>query len=247
MRYSFNDIIESLPKKKNSKSSWWVKLWVRKTSFLFTYLFIYLGWSSNAVSYLSVFVSLLACVLFSLGMNWTTIIAIVLINFWLVLDCVDGNIARCMKQKKLYGEFIDAMSGYFTVGFIYLALGVAAFHQSVSFLGGNILILIIGAVASISEILARLIYTNYCGIVRPDSQENEKAKTDDKKSINYLRKRISKELGISGLFMPLTIIGYLFNCYSFIVLFYLCFNGFALISTAVMYAYKANSYDSMRK
>ena len=96
MRYSFNDIIESLPKKKNSKSSWWVKLWVRKTSFLFTYLFINLGWSSNAVSYLSVFVSLLACVLFSLGMNWTTIIAIVLINFWLVLDCVDGNIARCM-------------------------------------------------------------------------------------------------------------------------------------------------------
>ena len=77
--------------------------------------------------------------------------------------------------------------------------------------------------------------------------KNEKAKTDDKKSINYLRKRISKELGISGLFMPLTIIGYLFNCYSFIVLFYLCFNGFALISTAVMYAYKANSYDSMRK
>ena len=66
MRYSFNDIIESLPKKKNSKSSWWVKLWVRKTSFLFTYLFINLGWSSNAVSYLSVFVSLLACVLFSL-------------------------------------------------------------------------------------------------------------------------------------------------------------------------------------
>lgn len=244
MKYSFKYIIDSLPSTKNSKSSWWVKLWVRKVSFLFTYIFINLGWSSNAVSYLSIFVSIAACVFFALGIDWATISAIVLINFWLVLDCVDGNIARCKKQKKLYGEFIDAMSGYFTVAFVYLAISIAAFHQPDSWIGGNVWIIVCGAIASVSDILARLIYTNYCSIHRPNGIDDEKSKTEDKRSINYLRKRISKELGISGLFMPLTIIGYIFDAYGYITMFYLAFNGFALISTAVMYAIKANRYDS---
>lgn len=244
MTYSYKYIVDSLPKTKNSKSSWWVKLWVRKTSFIFTYLFINLGWSSNAVSYLSVFVSLAACALFCAGSNVCNIIAVVLINFWLILDCVDGNIARCKKQRKLYGEFIDAMSGYFTVAFIYLALSVAAFYQKDSFLGENATIIILGAITSISDILARLIYTNYCSVIRPGETSTEKSKTDDRHSINYLRKRVSKEFGISGLFMPLTIIGLIYNCYSYIVLFYLAFNVFALMSTAVIYAYKAEQYDS---
>ena len=95
MKYSFKQIIDSLPVKKNSNSSWWVKLWVRRISFLFTYLFINLGFSSNGVSIISIFVTLSACVFFMLPFKWATIVAIILINFWLVLDCVDGNIARC--------------------------------------------------------------------------------------------------------------------------------------------------------
>lgn len=245
MKYSFKYIIDSLPVKKNSKSSWWVKLWVRKTSFLFTYLFINLGWSSNAVSYLSILVSLLACGFFLVDQSWAVIAAIVLINFWLILDCVDGNIARCKHQKKLYGEFVDAMSGYFTVGFVYFALSVAAFHQTGSLGSNSLWIIICGAIASISDVLARLIYTNYCSVIRPDQSVSEKNMVEDKKSINYLRKRISKEFGISGLFMPLTIIGYIFNCYSLVVLFYLGFNGFALLSTAAIYAYKAEEYDDV--
>ncbi|MFQ7526617.1 MAG: hypothetical protein ACLRMN_02555 [Mediterraneibacter gnavus] len=28
------------------------------------------------------------------------VIAVISINFWLILDCVDGNIARCRKKKQ---------------------------------------------------------------------------------------------------------------------------------------------------
>ena len=54
MKYSFKSIVASLPQKKNSNSSWWVKLWVRKASFPFTWFFINLGFSPNAVSVLSI-------------------------------------------------------------------------------------------------------------------------------------------------------------------------------------------------
>ena len=248
MQYTFKNIITSLPQTKNSKSSWWVKLWVRKASFIFTYLFINLGWSSNAVSYLSIFISLAACICFTIPNSSTLITAVILINFWLILDCVDGNIARCKKQKKTYGEFIDAMSGYFTVAFVYIALGIASYNNGGTiFAKGNIDIIIIGAIASICDILARLIYVNFCSVKTTDDiGQIEKQKTEKKHTINYLRKRISKEFGLSGLFMPLTICGLLFNCFDFIVIFYFAFNGFALISTTIMYAWKAEKYDNNR-
>ncbi len=47
------DITSSLTKKKNSRSSFWVQLWVRRASFPVTYIFINTGWSANEVSILS--------------------------------------------------------------------------------------------------------------------------------------------------------------------------------------------------
>ena len=244
MRFNFRQIISSLPANKNSKSSWWVKLWVRRVSFLFTWLFINMGFSSNAVSCLSIFVSLLACVGFVVSTNVWTILGVILINFWLVLDCVDGNIARCMKQKKTYGEFIDAISGYYTVGFVYLAIGVVAYHRGgYLFSAGCEWLIIFGAISSLADILSRLIYTNYCSVKFEGRGDDEKALTNDRHSINYLRKRVSKEFGISGMFMPFVIVGYILNCYDLVVLFYLFFNSLALLSTTVMYVYKANKYD----
>ena len=99
MRYTYKQILDSLPVKKNSNSSWWVKLWVRKVSFFFTFIFINLGFSPNAVSVFSIFITLLACICYMLPNMGCVITAVVLVNFWLVLDCVDGNIARCRKVK----------------------------------------------------------------------------------------------------------------------------------------------------
>ena len=107
MKYTYSKIVESLPKKKNSNSSWWVKLWVRKASFPFTFLFINLGFSPNAVSVLSIAFVIAACAGYVISTPASIITAVVLINVWLILDCVDGNIARCRKQKTVYGEFVD--------------------------------------------------------------------------------------------------------------------------------------------
>ncbi len=245
MKYTFKGIIKSLPVKKNSNSSWWVKLWVRRISFLFTYLFINLGFSSNAVTAVSILVTLAGCVCFAISTNGCVIAAVILINLWLILDCVDGNIARCKQQKKRYGEFIDAMGGYFTVAFVYLAMGICTFHRGGVLLPENCeWILIGGAVSSVCDILARLIYTNYCVFNQTDGVSEEKAQQENKRSINYLRKRVSKELGLSGMFMPAIIIAAIFNAYDIVTLFYLAFNGFALLSTAVIYFYKANKHDS---
>ena len=252
MKYTFKQILDSLPVKKNSNSSWWVKLWVRKVSFLFTYLFINMGFSPNGVSVLSIFVTLAACVLFLVPAKWAVIVAVVLINFWLVLDCVDGNIARCRKQKTVYGEFIDDIGGYYTVAFVYLAIGICSYNfGGVLFEQNCKWLIVIGGISSICDILARLIhkdYNYYTDKTLTEAERNEKNshqsyEVTDKKSLSYVRRRIGKEIGISGFFMLASIICCIFNAYDLMTIFYLIFNGSALLATTVIFVYKANKYD----
>lgn len=249
MRYSFKFIIDSLPKKKNSNSSWWVKLWVRKASFLFTYLFINLGFSPNAVSVFSIFFVFAACVCYGISNTISVWIAVALINFWLILDCVDGNIARCRKIKTTYGEFVDDIGGYYVVAFIYLALALCVYNMGGFFVkSGNKWMLIAGGVACICDILARLINKDYENFSRNRADYVQtNYLTESKHSLNYIRRRVGKELGVSGAFMPATIICAYFKSYDLMVFFYLCFNGFALLSTSVLYIYKADKYDRENK
>ncbi len=245
MKFTYQSIKESLPVKKNSNSSWWVKLWVRKISFLFTYIFMNLGFSPNAVSIVSIGVALNSCICFMISSPIAIVIAVISINFWLILDCVDGNIARCRKKKIIYGEFVDDIGGYYTVAFVYLALGVCAYNCGGMLVdSGNKWMLVSGGIASICDILARLINKDYVNFSKnrvdyvPDDYRTEK-----KKSLSYIRRRVGKELGISGVFMPLTILCGIFNSYDLMVGFYLIFNGIALLSTTVIYIYKADKYD----
>lgn len=211
-----------------------------------------MSFSPNAVSVFSIFIVLASCVCFAIPNTIYITIAVILINFWLVLDCVDGNIARCRKIKTVYGEFVDDIGGYFTVAFIYLAIGVCAYNFGGLFVQQeNPWIIVLGGVACISDILARLIHKDYENFTsKTETEEERKIKAaipsyevTNKKSISYLRRRVGKELGISGAFMPLSIICAIFSIFDLMVVFYFIFNGLALISTTVIYIYKADKYD----
>ena len=101
----------------------------QKASFPVTYVFINTGRSANMVSapFIVIFV---AAVLLSVNNFGCMLAGVILTNFWLVLDCVDGNIARVKKTKTFMGDFFDAVAGYGPFSFTTVALGVAAFHTS---------------------------------------------------------------------------------------------------------------------
>lgn len=249
MKYSYKSIIKSLPPKKNSNSSWWVKLLIRKFSFPLTYIFINMGFSANAVSILSIVVVLAGCLCYCIPDSGWLITAVVLINLWLVLDCVDGNIARCKKQKTVFGEFVDDIGGYYIESLVYLAISVFVFNNGGVLIGMQChWIIVVGALSSITNILSRLIYKDYGHYsVKADRSMQEEHTVDVPNSLYYIRNRVSKELGISGVFMPLIIICAIYNAYDLLTIFYLLFNGFALLSTTVIYIYKADKYDRENK
>ncbi|MDR0751053.1 MAG: adenylyltransferase/cytidyltransferase family protein [Christensenellaceae bacterium] len=235
--YTLAEITKSLPKSKNKNSSLWAKLAVRRPSFLFTALFINVGFSPWMASIFSVFVAVAGCVFLSINNPNFIIAGVVLVELWLVMDCVDGNIARVKKQSSKMGEFIDAFSGYFVSAYVYLSIGIAAYHTSNIIHMDKHYFLMLGAIASISDILARLIHQKYLNC----NPQKIQAQVDiRKKSLSYIRLRIEKELGISGFFMPFLIISLIFNVFDVMIVFYALFSVCGLLASSSYYAYKAH-------
>jgi phosphatidylglycerophosphate synthase len=216
---------------------------VRKLSFLFTYVFINIGFSPWLASVLSVFVALAGSILLMLPNYVCVVIGMILVEFWLILDCVDGNIARCKKESSEMGSFIDALSGYYISAFVYLGTGVAAYNFS-PLENYKFAFVIIGAISAISGLLSRLIHQKYTYTImflekmHPEMATPEE-EVENKRSLQYIRSRMDKEIGISGLFMPFLIVSAVFNLFGIITVFYCMFQVSALLAVTAVYSLKA--------
>ncbi|MDD3228954.1 MAG: CDP-alcohol phosphatidyltransferase family protein [Oscillospiraceae bacterium] len=244
--YSFKQIVESLPKKKNSLSSIWVKMVVRRVSFVFTYLFVNLRITPWQASVLSAIVALLGAFLITLGGNATRVAGIICIQMWLVLDCVDGNIARVTHKCSEMGDFIDTLSGYVISAFAMLGIGIYAQQTThFAYFQDNNALIILGALGAIGNVLARLIHQNYMVTILRLQQNGKIVDNPDNQVVRssgfgYVRSRIDKEIGISGLFMPFLILAAIFGWLDIFTVFYSLFFGASAIIISVYYAYKSN-------
>ena len=251
MKYTFRDITSSLTKKKNSRSSLWVQLWVRKASFPVTYVFINTGWSANMVSVLSWIVIFVAAVLLSVNNFGCMLAGVILTNFWLFLDCVDGNIARVKKTKTFMGDFFDAVAGYGPFSFTTVALGVAAFHTS--FLVPEkyrYLLILLGGIGAVANIYMRLVHQKYMNCffaakkVLNELDEITLKDTENKRSFAYIREQIDKNFGVSGLFMPWLFVALFTDTFDIMLVCYTLYYLLSFTAICVLYCRKASRFES---
>lgn len=242
MKYTMKDIMASYTPEKRKDTSLWARVFSRPLSFAVTYPLINLGVSANAVSVASIFVALLACGLLMMGDPLSTI-GVFIFLFWDVLDCVDGNIARVKKASSLKGEYMDAISGYTAPAFIYLAVGVAAFRKPGIMSGIGYWIIVIGAVASLSDLLSRIIYQKFlvtqlklnAGKKTITSSIEKERKGGLKRSLDL----IMKNMTYSSLFMPLLVIANFTHSFDILVTFYCLYSVVILAGSYLMFIVKA--------
>jgi phosphatidylglycerophosphate synthase len=248
--YTYREIKQSLPKKKNSRSSLWVQLWVRKASFPVTYLFINAGWTANMVSVLSWIVIFAAAMLLSVNRFWCMLAGVILTNFWLVLDCVDGNIARVKKTKTFMGDFFDAAAGYGPFSFTTIALGVAAYHTS--FLVSEpyrVFLILTGGIGATANIYMRLVHQKYLNCVfaaKKTLNELDDITLKDeenKRSFAYIREQIDKNIGVAGLFMPWLFAALFTNTFDIMLLCYTLYYVLSFLAICILYCRKASQFE----
>ena len=228
---------------------------VRPLSFYPTAVMMNLGLSANQTTWISVLVLLVGCALLALGNYISVIAGAVLLNIWLVLDSVDGNIARYEKTSSRYGEFIDALGAYLAHLSLFSA-GVGFYLSQDSVLlsafqwppeGYSAVILVLGAVASLAAIWIRLIYQKFKNTFPDlDSGKRDVLGVQKKKSVAAILWSVGHNLvNLSGLLLPLFVIAALFRLVDVFLIFVAIANTLIVLITLFRVLKNAKELDAM--
>lgn len=247
--YSFQQITASYTKEKRKRSSIWARAVSRPLSFVFTFLFINLGFSANFVSILSMLDAIIACLLIMMG-GKMMYVGVGLFVFWHVLDCVDGNIARVKKQSSYGGAFLDAVSGYLAPAFVFLAVGTAAYLTTARFSDETRhFLIVLGGFSSVTDILTRIIYQKYLVTEYRLGLMGKGGDVDEERSsgITHIADLIMKNMGYSSLYMPLLILGSILGYLDVLTILYALYYAAVLLATVILFVRKANRLESRMK
>ena len=243
MKYTAKYFKDEMPEWKRKKDPILSRLFYRRVAFGTAAIAANIGISANTVSYFSAIVGVVACLCFLPISHVAHIIGAILINFWLILDCTDGNLARSVKSQP-FGEFADGISSYMLVGLMCSMMGVAVYFEGGLFVPeGSPWIILIGALASSSDSLMRLIYQKYKNTERDMADrgiiEIENDARTDHSQVGSFRVRVEAELGIWGLLPIAILFAAIFRALDVIVLYCFVYYGVSCLLAAMIYVRKA--------
>jgi phosphatidylglycerophosphate synthase len=229
-KMSIKEIRSSLSPEKRRADGPWTTLVLRPLSYPAAWLFIRLGFSPNAVTYLSALLCIAGFACLAAGSALCAWIGFGLFFLFGILDCVDGNMARVLKKTGPWGEWVDALGGYTAYATMLLAIGVAADAQSGASLPGIGLALpwpaggwtLVGGAAAAANLLMRAVFQNY-RVVRGGS---------DRESVGG-EKRFSETIGITGFLVPLAALAYGFGYLAWVSLAYCIVYGGGCLLTVI--------------
>jgi phosphatidylglycerophosphate synthase len=225
-RLKLRDIIASLPPEKIKQDGLWTRFILRPLSFPVSWLALALGMSAGAVSYFSALVSIAGGVLFSFPGYWLPGIGAMLFNFFSVLDCVDGNMARATGTSSPWGGWADAVMGFIAYTSVFFASGVYVFLRTAWWP-----VLLITGLTSSANLLTRAAYQIYKNIVGESAHGQ----------VSFER-MLAENSGITGFLMPLLLIFHFCNFLWglwFIIWFNAAFYGGGCAVTVIKLARKA--------
>lgn len=241
--YSIKYFYNSLPAWKRKKDPILSRIFYRPLSFVFASLCAKLGISANTVSYISTIEAIVACLFFLVGTYTCNILGAILINIWLLMDCIDGNLARAVK-KQPFGEFADASSSYVLVGLMGACIGFAVYNQGGCFVEpGCKWMLLLGAIASSCDSLMRLIYQKYKNVERNMADMGiltvEHENRVDNAHVGSFKVRVENELGIGGFLPFASLLCAVFNALDIFVIYCFCYYGASFVVSTVILCRKA--------
>ena len=105
---------------------WAGRLYMRRLSPYLTRLILRTPLPANGVTVLMIPAGLLGALCLTFDGLWTAVLAVLLIQLQLLLDCSDGEVARWRKQFSPVGVYVDQLAHYSTEAAIPAALGVRA-------------------------------------------------------------------------------------------------------------------------
>ncbi len=115
MRISVDDIRKRYLESKTHEKGWvWTYYVRRPVSYYLAVFFLRLNISANKVTMMFIITGVIGSLLLALGDYVMSILGALLIELAIILDCVDGNIAR-VKGSTILGNTLDTWGGEITL------------------------------------------------------------------------------------------------------------------------------------
>ncbi|MGA1790498.1 MAG: CDP-alcohol phosphatidyltransferase family protein [bacterium] len=214
----------------------WIYLVLRPLSYRPTRFLLKSGFSANQVTVISTIVGLIGCIFLILGGFVARICGFLLLNIWLLLDCVDGNIARLKKTSSSYGKFLDSLGGDMVSICVFLCIGFGIFRNPDSSLllsswkANDIFInksifLILGFASSACYLLSKLISLLNKSLFAESLKYDVISSPKNSNRLHSILWTISANLfGISGFFLPLFFLATILNLLGLFQILFLLVN-----------------------
>ena len=122
----FRDFRNSLQNPRKTADAWYGKWIMRRVSIYVTWLFVRLGLGPNLVTFLSLLFALMGIASLAAGKFGIGILAL---NFWYLLDHVDGELARLRNVSSLSGTFFDTVINFLVQPFTFLGWSIGLAPQ----------------------------------------------------------------------------------------------------------------------
>jgi phosphatidylglycerophosphate synthase len=103
---------------------------LRRVSKLLTWAAVKIGATPNQVTIASFAIGLYAAFLFAQGDTWSLIIGALLLQVSIIVDCVDGELARYTRKFSELGAWLDAITDRVKEYAVFLGLAYGAFVQN---------------------------------------------------------------------------------------------------------------------
>ena len=237
----------NFPEWKRKKDPFMLRFFYRPISFYTASLCAKYGISANSVSYASSIVAVIASLLFILPYRWCHVLGGILISIWMIMDCTDGNLARSVR-KQPYGEFADAMSSYILVGLMCTFMGVCAFFEGGFFISQYWpWIIVIGALASSSDSMMRLLYNKFKNTEVMMGFNESNSPTKEKTKMTIIREFVDEEFGLSGILPPFILICAIGGWMDIVVFYCFFYFGFSFVFSAIFLTKKAIDADKKQQ
>lgn len=240
--------------------NWYLKRVSRKVSIFFSKFFLIIKMTPNQVTGLMIITGIAGSILFAFPSIILSILAFIVFQLWLILDCSDGEVARLSGKISLFGPYLDRLNHYITDIFLLASLGVKLY-----IITNNTLYLFLGTLLSLINIFSRLLFRSVSSTIleyrvyenyeRKNLRENKNKNV--KGIINLLRastliaakipirRFFTATLEISFVFL---IIGIFYHFYPitniFIVLLYIYLTG-NLLNIIMRFLYISLNFDKV--
>jgi hypothetical protein len=138
---------------------------LRRVSKLLTWVAVKIGATPNQVTIASFAIGLYAAFLFAQGDTWSLIVGAILLQVSIIVDCVDGELARYTRKFSELGAWLDAITDRVKEYAVFLGLAYGAFVQN----GQNLWVL--AAVLMAIQTFRHLSDYNFSQVVKARSAE----------------------------------------------------------------------------